>query len=1207
MMDSKKFPRRSFSIMVICILCSLGFTNQTLSQNYIKTTSYKVPTTQSITNHNSSDIVVDMTYIDGLGRPKQKIAHNQSGNGDDLVTHIAYDGFGRQTYEFLPFERSSSLDFEESGDQKTLDYYSTTAPNLTSNPYTQKLFENSGLNRVLKQSAPGNSWAMGSGHEVKFSYETNSSEVRRFTVSLSDNSPLLELSGNYPAEQLRKNVVKDENWQAGDGAKGTTVQYTDKMGRMILKRIYDIPLGTNKTDTGTIALDTYYVYDDYGNLTFVLPPKLSVQLMSNSNITQPLLDALAYQYKYDHRNRMIHKKIPGKQKEFMVYDVLDRLIATAPVLSPFGDGQEGWLRTKYDAFNRVAYTFWQLGPATSEEQTALAQIPPTYISETRLPNGGTNEVNGVAFGYTNNVKPTSGYHILTINYYDDYDYSGHPVSIPNYVADGESEVYYNNTRKPKGLPTGSWVRILETAGDHNAITSYSLYDYKSRPVRVFKTTATNGYTQVDTKFDFIGNPLTITTKHKKDPSGQELVLTDVFTYTSQSRPLKHTHKIGNGPPQLLALNHYDALGRLDYKKVGGATYFEATPLQKVDYSYNIRGWLTDINNVANLAQQGDPQDLFAFHINYTQVDDNINGSVLPLFNGNIAETFWRSSSDNIKRKYGYGYDYQNRLLDAYYQLPNTAVPRSDSYSAHYSYDRNGNLLSLERNGEQDTNTVLAIDELAYSYSNNGNSNQLVKVGDSTGSPAGYNDGNGNSLQNDFEYDDYGNLILDRDKNITSVIYNHLNLPTKITFGVQGHIEYLYDAAGIKLKKTVQDMSTPPEITDYIDGFHYNTSGTLDFFPHAEGYVKALYGFGASQYKYVFNYTDHLGNIRLSYTQDPQNGNQLAILEENHYYPYGLKHNGYNGNHKILEITSGGSVALTPVNPFLGDTYKYKFGGKEYQTEFDINTYDFGARNYDPALGRWMNIDPLAEAMRRHSPYNYAFDNPVYFIDPDGMMGIGFVSQASFGTADSFIDMSDGGDLGGSGSKSEIKVEAPKLNADTSAPTLSKQNDTAGTGMAMGDGEVEDVGDGECCGGKGISPTDFGPPPVFDFDGEYSVGTNNINISETIEIPVIVKVLNIMHEVTGATDLDKKILEARDNGASISDAGISAYNYEKVGNSTQHSKLNSRGSTSTSRSGSSTVIVSGQSRTVHTGPNGGKYYINANGNKTYVNRDGTKRQ
>jgi len=273
-------------------------------------------------------------------------------------------------------------------------------------------------------------------------------------------------------------------------------------------------------------------------------------------------------------------------------------------------------------------------------------------------------------------------------------------------------------------------------------------------------------------------------------------------------------------------------------------------------------------------------------------------------------------------------------------------------------------------------------------------NKLLNVTDTTNYSTGFDDGNNHqtTFVNDFEYDTYGNLIIDRNKGITEISYNHLNLPKKITFGTQGTMTYLYDATGQKLKKTMTE-GTNIQNTEYLDGFQY-TQDVLDFFPHQEGYVKVVSAQGVgggSSFNYVFSYTDHLGNIRLRYTKTETQG--LTILEENHYYPFGLKHNGYNSDHKIFEFNDGiNSVVLTPVTPSRKETYKYKYNGKELQDELGLNMYDYGARNYMPDLGRWANIDNKSETYFSMSPFNYAGNNPIVFVDYDGNDGVITVTQ-----------------------------------------------------------------------------------------------------------------------------------------------------------------------------------------------------------------------
>lgn len=966
-------------LLYLLLLSPVLIWGQTTTENYIKTSIYRDSTTTS----NVSLAKVNVTYYDGLGRPKQKVSGKASALGKDLIIPIKYDNFGRMVNEYLPYAASTdNLAIDLADSTNVVNFYNTTAFENTTNPYSQKFFEPSPLNRLRKQSAPGSEW-LGSStddsdHTVKLGYQTNTAtEVKKLTATagtLTNGAYPISFvsSGNYAAGSLYKTITKDENipsalyfgtsiaWKMG-----TTEEFKDKEGRVVLKRTYN----SNYVLGGTITfdtLDTYYVYEQYGNLTYVLPPIAAGVFNADT----------CYQYIYDSRNRLVEKRLPGRQWEYIVYDSQDRVVASGPALTPFGGTDQGWNIIRYDAFGRVAYTGWVGVAAGTTFTSALrkAKQDETVAIVTKIATPAS--VDGFQVNYS--AFP-SGIRLLTVNYYDNYTFPGGPTSFTAVQSQAVNS-------GPKGLATGNWVRVLDAATAVGE-TSYTLYDMKGRPVRTRTANYLGGYTQTDSKLDFDGSTVLTLTTHKRSSASTDLVVTtqENFTYDIQDRVISHTHTINGGTPQLMAYNNYNEIGQLTKKKVGGEDISGTAGLQHVDYSYNIRGWLKGINNIGNLASTTGSQDLFAFKINYTgDIAEDITGQVVPLYNGNIAETSWRTAADNIQRRYGYTYDKLNRLRDAWYQMPQATVPVRGSYNEHLKYDLNGNITSLQRYGDSDSETLTnQIDNLTYTYHAT-KKNQLLKVSDLiTNSPSGFKDGT--NTGDDYEYDDYGNMIKDRNKGIiTNITYNHLNLPVKIILE-NGQIEYLYNAAGVKLKKKVTgNLVSPSETTtDYLGGYQYRNN-VLEFFPTAEGYVKHTVSGTEHNYNYVFNYTDHLGNVRLSYMVDPED-NVLKILEENHYYPFGLKHNGYNSSQSmIVGFPTRPPVKLTPVLNQSDVTYKYKYQGQELQDELGLNIYFFKYRMYDMAIGRFLQVDPLSEGYVYNSTYAFAENKVVANFELEGL-------------------------------------------------------------------------------------------------------------------------------------------------------------------------------------------------------------------------------
>jgi len=582
---------------------------------------------------------------------------------------------------------------------------------------------------------------------------------------------------------------------------------------------------------------------------------------------------------------------------------------------------------------------------------------------------------GTDLYYLDNLYPNANLdavRLLTINYYDRYavpdqgienlDPQNAPSPIPSQL---------NYTDDVQGLQTSGKVRVL---GTDQWISNASYYDEKGRGIYgggYNEYLDTHDYTY--SVYNFTNQVTQTTSLQEKD--GFSIYTTDEFTYDHRGRLLTQTQKINGLISELIVNNKYDELGQLKNKKVGGdvaSSPENSSGLQQVDFSYNTRGWMTGINDSNNLGA-----DLFGFNLSYNNPG---NSNATPLYNGNISETEWKTEKDNTLRKYVYGYDALNRIKNADYSggmmesYPN-GTPISEDFSVgKISYDRNGNITALQRSGAVlDINSsqvidVDIIDKLDYHYQPK--SNKLLSVGD-VAHTEGFKDGNQNG--DDYTYDVNGNLTRDKNKGITEITYNHLNLPEKIVFGNAGQmansnkINYIYTANGTKLEKEVTQLNgnTTQTTTQYAAGMIYK-DGDLEFFPQPEGYVQPDANSG---YEYVYQYKDHLGNIRLSYSDSDGNGSINAsteIVEENNYYPFGLQHKGYN-------------------NVVNGTENNYKtFQGQEIHKELGLNWIEFKYRNYDPAIGRFFNVDPLAEDYVYNGPYNFAENRVIDGIELEGL-------------------------------------------------------------------------------------------------------------------------------------------------------------------------------------------------------------------------------
>ena len=418
-------------------------------------------------------------------------------------------------------------------------------------------------------------------------------------------------------------------------------------------------------------------------------------------------------------------------------------------------------------------------------------------------------------------------------------------------------------------------------------------------------------------------------------------VTNTYNFPGELLTSKREHKASASGTvtTVFTKNEYDHAGRL--KRIKHRVNAQDTVVLS-EFAYNEIGQLMEkklhsenggtsfLNSTAYSYNErgwmtGAASPRFTFALDY---DRDGAGTVVAgaQYNGNIARQRWGHGS-SANSTFSYSYDPLNRLTNG----SSTGTVMSEVLA----YDDMGNIINLKRDGHATG--------ISYTYTGS----RLTSLS--------------GALTGSYTYDANGNATKDRTG--MTFRYNHLNLPDSVwNTGNTVKVGYLYNSLGTKLRKIATAGGTTTW-RDYVSGIEYSKVGSaaraIALIHTEEGYLQR--NASNNTYTYHYNLTDHLGNVRATLQRTgPTTGN---VIQKHDYYPFG----------KAKAIVTSG------IN-------KYLYNGKEIQDEIG-GQYDYGARFYDAEIGRWNVVDPLAEQMRRYSPYTYAFNNPIRFIDPDGRLPI----------------------------------------------------------------------------------------------------------------------------------------------------------------------------------------------------------------------------